>query len=153
MVTTTQARQTYVRQKTDMSDGFPTLHRSARPRADSSLQEETPTIAQNPAVWTIIGVLASSWIEYTRRTSALGGQQQWQVEWLSWAAMFIVASVVLFVQSSATDDAAGRTASLQPDQFMLGHLNVLIVALMNGVTRPLFLQHDLCYALVRPSVT
>ena len=153
MVTGTHNRQSYVRQKTDTSDAFPVFQEPLRPRADSNLEEESPPLAQNPVVWTAIGVLASSWLEYTRRTSFPGDQQQWQAEWLTWAAMFITTQVVLFVQGSAADNAAGRRASLPPGQFMLGYLNVLIIAVMNSITRSLFLKYDLRYALVSTPAT
>lgn len=154
MITTAQARTAYQRQNTDTSETFSTARNALQPGTEVEIEEEAPVTAQSRVVeWTALGVLSSSWIEYARRTSSPGDPRLWQVEWFTWSLLLIITHLVHLIRSYGNEDLARQISFFDSSKFTLGHLNVLLVAVMNCVAHLLDLHYDLRCVLVSTSHT
>jgi hypothetical protein len=126
-------------------------YKPLRPRSDTFQESEVLlSTFHNPVIWTAIGILSASWTEYTRQRIPAGDRRQWQTEWISWAVLFAVAQVTLFLRSPQVHEAAGEEARSDSNSLTLGRLNVLAVAVANAVAHSLWLYFRLDWALVSP---
>jgi hypothetical protein len=141
MLTTAQSRLSYTRQNTDVNPLR--LRSNTNPDSEVLLSK-----FHNPVLWTAIGILSASWTEYTRQQLPAGDRRQWQAEWISWAVIFTVTHVVLFVQGRRAIDGAGQQPRSDSSSLGVADRNVLAIAAANTVAHALFLYYELHWALV-----
>jgi hypothetical protein len=104
----------------------------------------------DPVIWTAIGILSATWTEYSRQQIPADDGRQWQTEWISWAVIFGVAPVALFVRSCRICESAVQEGHSDSSTPTVGNPDVLAVAVANAVAHSLFLYFELHWALVRP---